>query len=78
MSVRNLSDRFTKDRVRAEVSSIANRSSPSNDEFGAQKCHLPFHMHVHKAVKEYAEQKGIDSKKKGRPVINARYPELPF
>jgi hypothetical protein len=69
--------RFTKDRLHAEVSSIANRSSPSDNDPELRMCHLPSHMHVHERCRRACRTKG-NRMRKGYPMIHARYPELPF
>jgi hypothetical protein len=51
--------RFTKDRLHAKVSSIANRSSLSDNDPELQMLSLLPHA-LHEAVEEHAEQKEID------------------
>jgi hypothetical protein len=52
--------RFTKDRLHAEVSSIANRSSPSDNDPELQMRISPPTCIYMKAAEEHAEQKEID------------------
>jgi hypothetical protein len=65
-----------KDRLHAEASSIANRSSPSDIHPELQML-SPLHMHVHESCRRACRTKG-NSLRKGYPMIHARYPELPF
>jgi hypothetical protein len=49
--------RFTKDRLHAEVSSIANRSSPSDNDPELQML-SPLHMHIHESCRRACRTKG--------------------